>query len=600
MTTKSYPIEDTLEDEGVEFKLDWPAIIQGIIESWWICLLVAAVVTLITVKIVYQWPDYFTATAKMRVIFVSRSPGQIQQELISGTFDASSYYATQVQLIKREELLKKTAEDLHLDGYFGTSIDGAANILTNVLNVNVIPGTQIMAVSATVRTSDMAAKIANNICENYIRLSAIDRLRVPQEIVKLFKDLDSASYAKVVASSKEVSSFYSDVLEEKIARLPTVMQDATLNKLEADIRALDQEKAMYADRYTPEHPVMKKLDVRIDFLKQEQKQQKERILSALRSSIMGEFSAENSEIVELARPGGPSGPERNKRVVSNGLGSLFGMLLLIGLLTVFNRRVTREEDFKFLSGLPFFGYIPELPEFRMLGNSRSVKKNVFNEFRKNTVLSDHVHEVCSNILFSLPGNKNKVILLSGILPEDGKTLVSCLSALSLASMGGKVLLVDIDVRAPSVHLKFDLDNEQGLTDVLTGHIKWQDAVKKVEGVPALHVLTSGASTRNAPALLMSEDFQRFIYEVRDKYDRIVLDAPPALFIPDAFIIGKFADGVVLIFRSGRVVISDAKKLYSRMLHANLPVIGGCINRANIQRLNMFKNYMNTYAKYYHK
>lgn len=588
-------------DEEESFKLDWPAILQGIFESLWLILFVVALVVVLVVKVVYEWPDRYSSTARIRIDMVQK-PTNKYEELLSGDQDRKTFYSTQIEMVQREEILKKTIEDLKLAEFFETTPSEALQILSrHILKVKYVLGTQILAVSATTSDPEIAAKIANSICENYIRLSAIDRLRVSAEVLKLFQEIDVVLKDKQIANSAELRELYGEELEKKIATLPTVMQDPTLIKIRSSILALQQERALFQSRYTNEHPKMKALDGQIETLNNEMQEQKQRVLSALRASIFGDFSAQNAEIVEIAKINtNPSGPERLKYVLFAFFATTGAMLFLVGFLTVFNRRITREDDFKFLNGLPFFGYIPEIPGFRAVTKALKMKRNLVGEFKENTVLADHVYEICTNVVFSMPKDNNKIILLTGVLPEDGKTVASCLVALSMASMGSRVLLVDVDVRAPSVHINFGLENHIGFTDVLIGRAKWQDVVQKPEQVSSLDIITAGGSTRNAPGLLMSEVMSQFIEEVRDKYDKIIIDAPPCLYIPDAFIIGKLTDGIVVVFRSGRVLINNAKKIYARMKHLQLPVIGGCINRANMRKLNGFNNYIDSYQKYYHK
>jgi capsular exopolysaccharide synthesis family protein len=337
----------------------------------------------------------------------------------------------------------------------------------------------------------------------------------------------------------------------------------------------------------------------IDGLNRELNAQKERLVASLRDAILGKFNVQTAEMVEYARPGkGPSGRMGLLEILWVAFLSFGAMCFLIGLLAVWDRRVGRAQDFKLFDGFSFLGYIPEVRGLRTSIRNKKMSSVTVTQFRENTFLADHVHELCNDMVLAMPVNRNKVIAFTGILPKEGKTTVSCLSALALANLGQKVLLVDVDLRAPGIHENLAIDNDKGLADYLKGERPWKASLKKVEGGGALDVLTAGAATKNAPALLASAAMERFLNEVRETYDRIILDLPPMMYIPDAFIIGKRVDGMVLVFRASNVSVNLAREYHARALSQGLPILGGCINHMDIRWQTPFRNYLKAYGKYY--
>lgn len=181
----------------------------------------------------------------------------------------------------------------------------------------------------------------------------------------------------------------------------------------------------------------------------------------------------------------------------------------------------------------------------------------------------------------------KTILVTSSEMNEGKTtvissLAKCFSELE----GKKILLIDCDLRRPSIHREFNLDNEKGLIDAITDG-SFKEHIKTVDN---LDILTTGKKTKKPAELLESDLMKSFIEEVKEYYDYIFIDSPPVSRVNDACIIAKYIDGTIIISSSNEVSIDLAKLTKKRLSKVNANFIGVILNK--------FKDEDNIYHKYY--
>ena len=137
-------------------------------------------------------------------------------------------------------------------------------------------------------------------------------------------------------------------------------------------------------------------------------------------------------------------------------------------------------------------------------------------------------------------------------------------SISLAETGERVLLVDADLRNPSIHRLLKLENRCGLSDCLVGAANFRDVVQVMEKLPALHVITAGGKTPNPVVLLDSSFADSLLEQFSGGYDRVIFDVPPALQMADALILAGKVHATILVFQSGRTHQDIARKLIERI------------------------------------
>lgn len=172
----------------------------------------------------------------------------------------------------------------------------------------------------------------------------------------------------------------------------------------------------------------------------------------------------------------------------------------------------------------------------------------------------------TNIQFSSLDEELKTITVTSTQPGEGKSTIISNLAVTIAQTGKKVLLIDCDLRKPTVHKKLGLSNQEGLTSLLAKE-KTFDEVIRASSIPNFYVLTSGPIPPNPAELLGSKKLRGLLRELEGVFDMILLDAPPVLAVTDAQVLSTFCNGVVFVAGYGQAekhAIVTAKELINKV------------------------------------
>lgn len=192
-------------------------------------------------------------------------------------------------------------------------------------------------------------------------------------------------------------------------------------------------------------------------------------------------------------------------------------------------------------------------------------------------------------MFSSVDKEIKSIMVTSPESADGKSTTAANLAIVFAQQGKSVLLVDTDLRIPSVHYAFHASNMYGLTSVLTREVDIDAAIMKTY-IPNLAILTSGAIPPNPSELLSSKAMEKLMTELKDRFDMIIYDTPPVLAVADAQIIGHKCDGVVLIVASGKTNKDYALKAKELLENARSQLIGVIVNGVETSKKEYYNEY----------
>ena len=183
----------------------------------------------------------------------------------------------------------------------------------------------------------------------------------------------------------------------------------------------------------------------------------------------------------------------------------------------------------------------------------------------------------TSLHYTADRDKTKVLMVTSVNPGDGKTLVATNLAASLAQAGEKVLLIDADIRKPRCHRAFSLANRVGLTNVLVESMDVDEAVQPTN-LKSLYVLTSGPIPPNPAELLVSSAMEALLDIVRDQYDHVLVDSPPAGALADAAILASKVDGILMVLVAGETRIDQAKEVKEALEQAKGRVLGAILNK----------------------
>ncbi len=295
-----------------------------------------------------------------------------------------------------------------------------------------------------------------------------------------------------------------------------------------------------------------------------------------------------SPYIEILDPAGGASKVQSRGRVNVFLGALLGLILGVGaafFLEYLDRTVRTSSDVESLLGIPVLGVIPRL---RPIGDAGAepgergargllplvvaldpldAAAEAYRNLRMNLMFMSTEDEPIRTILFTSPG------------PAEGKSTTAVNFAVMLAQQGQKVLMVDADLRRPSLHRALDVLREPGLTNLLIGDAEARETVRP-NVLPNLDFLPSGPFPPNPSELLNSKGMRRVLEELEGRYDQIIVDSPPVLAVTDAAVLAVHADGVVLVLRSGETEQRAAERSVDQLRRLGVRVFGAVLNEVS--------------------
>lgn len=213
----------------------------------------------------------------------------------------------------------------------------------------------------------------------------------------------------------------------------------------------------------------------------------------------------------------------------------------------------------------------------MKWNKTSAKRrNLVTFSHPDSVISEQYRTIRTNIQFIIGEQKNSILLVTSPSRYEGKSTTVANIAVSMAQQKEKVLLIDANLRNPSIHEILKLPYSLGLTDVLKGFTSFEDAVVSSH-IPGLMVLPSGEIPSNPSELLSSSIMKRLLEKVSPLYDIILIDSPALLDVTDTKILANVSDGVVLVVRKGKTKAEHTYNAKKVLQYAKSEIIGVILN-----------------------
>lgn len=208
-----------------------------------------------------------------------------------------------------------------------------------------------------------------------------------------------------------------------------------------------------------------------------------------------------------------------------------------------------------------------------------------------SLISESYKTLRTNIRFSTLDRLTKVLLVTSAGPSEGRTTTTTNLAITYAQENKKVLLIDGDLRKPTINKVFYRANRHGLSEVLNERCTVEDSINETDQ-DNLWIMTSGAIPPNPSELLGSERMRSLLLHLSEQFDVILIDSPPALAVADAQILGAMCDGVVLVVHYGKVTVEAVRKVRRNMEHVNARILGVVLNNSNRSKAESY------YRSYY--
>jgi len=206
-------------------------------------------------------------------------------------------------------------------------------------------------------------------------------------------------------------------------------------------------------------------------------------------------------------------------------------------------------------------------------------------------IAEQYRTIRTNIDFSLADRNLRSLVVTSSGPGEGKSMTTANLAVVMAQQGRKVLLVDADLRKPTVHYTFRLINTEGLSNLLTKRAKLTDVITKTD-VDNLYVITSGPIPPNPAELLSSRAMHELMTEALGIFDIIIFDTPPVLAVTDAQILSSQVDGTVLVVASGKTEKDAALEAKDLLQKSQARILGVVLNRQPIKNSRYYYYYGN--------
>ncbi|MEN6729331.1 polysaccharide biosynthesis tyrosine autokinase [Klebsiella pneumoniae] len=493
--------------------------------------------------------------------------------------------------------------------------------------------TGMLSLSMTGEDSTQIVKILDSISNNYLaqnisRQAAQDaksleflNLQLPKVRAELDVAEDKLNLYRRQKDSVDLSLEAKSVLEQ------IVNVDNQLNELtfrESEISQL----------YTKEHPTYKALMEKRKTLKDERNKLNERVsampktqqeilrlsrdvdsgqavymqllnrqqeLNIAKSSAIGNVRIIDNA-VSLPKPVKP------KKVIVLLLGFIAGLMVSAGivLLKVYLRRGIESPEQLEEIGINVYASIPVSETFsRSISSKAILKKTQRTENTKFLAVEnpadlaiEAIRGLRTSLHFAMLEARNNVLMISGASPNAGKTFVSSNLAAVVAQTGKKVLFIDTDMRRGYSHKLFDVNNDSGLSDFLSGR---NEIEKIIKTIPAggFDFISRGVTPPNPAELLMHRNFGALIDWVSKKYDIVILDTPPILAVTDAAIIGNYAGTTLLVARFEQNTVKEIDISSKRFEQSGVQV-KGCILNGVVKKASSYYGYGYNHYGYSYK
>ena len=183
----------------------------------------------------------------------------------------------------------------------------------------------------------------------------------------------------------------------------------------------------------------------------------------------------------------------------------------------------------------------------------------------------------TSVQFAQAGKELKTIAITSCTPNEGKSMTVANLAIVLTQAGKSVLIMDCDMRNPTVHKNFNLSNKVGLSSCISMGTAVADAVQET-GIEGLDALTAGVIPPNPSELLGSEQMKNLLKRAKEEYDYVIIDTPPVLPVTDSLVLGRMVDGLILVIDSGEIKVEMAREVKNQLVHSGANILGVVLNK----------------------
>lgn len=601
----------------------------------WIVLFAFAGTLLSTAFYTRLQPTVYKSQAMIRIqppASYSKMPGADMN------WDPWGMIATEIRVIQSPDIAERAARNL---GWITPSsaseeVSRAIGRVGGVYKADRIQDSNLISISASGGDPLLATDIVNAVVEAY---SAYDLEERSRQAKKTLEDI-AARKNEVEESLRSIERARQNFLEQNPGT-------GLGNALSSQLLDLESRRKELVRKYTPSHPEVMQIDQRIQAVQSKlaelpsQETELVRLTRELRineeiyttlnrqyeeakialASVVSFVSVVNRAIP----PDSPISPNKGTNFMIGSVLGLFLGLALAFFMENLDVSITTIEEIERLLELPVLGIIPHMPSPRNLDNwlLQILKRPrysvetfrqvlIFHHRPKSPVIESY-HTLHANIASQINSKGSLALVFSSAGVAEGKTLTTANYCIAAAHAGLNTLLVDTDMRRPALYKVFGLDREPGITEILSGKIHWSETLHSTAdflmgelnieqllhfpGIDNLKIISCGMPTANVIDTIDSEKWPALIQEWKKDFDLIVFDSTPVLLFVDPVIIARHSDGVVLVYKAGKMARGALKRAKEQVVGGNARMVGVALNDMRASEIGPHYGYYYDYGHY---
>lgn len=309
------------------------------------------------------------------------------------------------------------------------------------------------------------------------------------------------------------------------------------------------------------------------------------------TAATSDLETANARIVDQAVV--PIEPVKPKKTLIVAIAGLLALMVGVGLallLEALNNTFKSTEDVETKLNLPVLGILPLVK-----GQARAQVAKLFHT-NTDKGFAESVRTIRTGLVLSSMDEPHKRIVVTSSIPGEGKSSVSANLAFALGQMGGEVLLIDADMRRPTLAKNFEMPvGTPGLANLIAGTAKLDECIRHVEGID---MISAGTVPPNPLELLSSPRFAEVMDALGARYKHIIIDSPPTQAVSDAVVLGTLADALIYVIKSESTATPLAIKGVGQLLQNGAPVTGVVLNQVDIKKAQKYGYSYGGYYDYY--
>lgn len=518
------------------------------------------------------------------------------------SIEAVAWLKTQVDESRDKVKVSDSAVHAYLTNYNEVSLEEGENIVRQGL---------MQAKADVSKASSLATQAARTILEIDTILNAgksIDSIpQVAENLtVQRLKQEVAIKDASLAASLKRYRDKHPTIIQARseLANLKDSLQhesEIVLQSLRNNSQIYKKQEEVLQKLVTSEEKKqlqLNQLRIQYGMLKRESENNKviyNNVLVRMKETeLTSRLTANNMRIVDgaLVAPN----PVKPKLYLTLIMGVLGGVTVAFGLVIFVNYlddTIRSQDDVEVFLKLPFLGYVSNIKSNSIL------ERDLQSHLHPQSNAAEGFRTIRATLSLLKGGDRFRVISVTSTIPSEGKSLVASNLAIVQAQAGFKTILVEADLRRPTVHKVFQLHSPIGLAGYLTGEAKTIDEIVHKTEVPNLDAICCGAIPSSPSELIGSQRMSQFIEDLRQRYDRVVLDCPPISAVSDPLVVGSVADGIIFVSKFNKVRRDHVRKVVQRIQNAGVQIIGVVLNDIDFEgRDSYYYSYYYYQNRYY--